>query len=140
MKSSSPLSGLRTPGVLMEQVRTETPGMDRGELIVRAAFARIDLVALATAVGCIGALGLWATTAILLVRGAPAGTEVGPHLILLSNFMPGYSVSWPGSLVGVLYGFLIGMVLGALIAAIWNLIHHIYLVGMVSRRNFASDL
>jgi len=113
---------------------------DRGELIVRAAFARFDVVALAIAMGCVGALGLWAATAILLVKGAPPGVSVGPHLALLTNFLPGYSVSWTGSVVGLFYGFVIGVGLGGLIAVVWNIVHHIYLVLAVSRRYFAGDL
>lgn len=113
---------------------------DRGALIVRAAFARFDVIALAIAMGCVGALCLWSATAILLVKGAPPGVSVGPHLALLTNFLPGYSVSWPGSLVGLFYGFLIGLVLGALISAVWNIVHHIYLVLAVTRRYFAGDL
>jgi len=65
---------------------------------------------------------------------------VGPHLALLTNFLPGYRVSWPGSFVGLFYGFLIGMVLGCLIGAVWNIVHHIYLVLAVTRRYFAGDL
>ncbi len=113
---------------------------DHGELIVRAAFARFDLVALAIAIGCVVALGLWAATTILLVKGAPPGVAVGPHLALLANFLPGYSVSWPGSVVGLFYGFLIGAALGVLIAAVWNIVHHVYLVLVVTRRYFAGDL
>ncbi len=113
---------------------------DRGELIVRAAFARFDVVALAVAMGCVGALGLWAATAILLVKGAPPGVSVGPHLALLTNFLPGYSVSWLGGFVGLFYGFLIGFVFGGLIAVVWNIVHHIYLVLAVTRRYFAGDL
>ena len=114
--------------------------LDRGELIVRAAFARFDLIALAIAIGAVGALALWTATAILLVKGAPPGVDVGPHLALLANFLPGFSVSWPGSVVGLFYGFLIGAGLGVLIAAVWNIVHHIYLVLVVTRRYFAGDL
>lgn len=113
---------------------------DRGELIVRAAFARFDVVALAIAMGCVGALVLWSATAILLVKGAPPGINVGPHLALLTNFLPGYHVSWPGSVVGLFYGFLIGAGLGGLIAVVWNIVHHIYLVLAVTRRYFGGDL
>jgi hypothetical protein len=109
-------------------------------MIVRAAFARFDFVALAVAVGSVAALGLWAATAILLVKGAPPGVEVGPHLALLANFLPGYSVTWGGATVGLVYGFLIGAALGVLIAIVWNLIHHVYLVLAVTRRYFAGDL
>lgn len=124
----------------MEQSRLQRSAPDRGELIVRAAFARFDFVALAVAMGSVAALGLWAATAILLAKGAPPGVEVGPHLALLANFLPGYSVSWSGAAVGLVYGFLIGAVLGVLIAIVWNLIHHVYLVVAVTRRYFAGDL
>jgi hypothetical protein len=113
---------------------------DRGELIVRAAFARFDVVALAVSVGCIGALGLWGATVILIVKGAPPGIDVGPHLALLAHFLPGYDVSLSGSFVGLFYGFLIGVGLGGLIAIAWNIVHHMYLVLAVSRRYFAGDL
>ena len=124
----------------MEQSRLQRSPPDRGEMIVRAAFARFDFVALAVAVGSVTALGLWAATAILLVKGAPPGVEVGPHLALLANFLPGYSVTWGGAAVGLVYGFLIGAALGVLIAIVWNLIHHVYLVLAVTRRYFAGDL
>jgi hypothetical protein len=124
----------------MEQSRLQRSPPDRGELIVRAAFARFDFVALAVAMGSVAALGLWAATAILLAKGAPPGVEVGPHLALLANFLPGYSVSWGGAAVGVFYGFLLGAALGVLIAIVWNLIHHVYLVVAVTRRYFAGDL
>jgi len=114
--------------------------LDRGDLIVRAAFARLDVVALAVAVGCVWALGLWAATAILLVKGAPPDMGVGNHLALLGHFLPGYTVSWPGSVLGLLYGFLIGVVIGTVVGAVWNLAHHIYLVLMVTRNYFAGDL
>ena len=122
------------------EVRDSHSMRDRGELIVRAAFARFDVVALGIATGCVGALGLWAATAILLVKGAPPGVTVGPHLALLANFLPGYNVSWPGSVVGLFYGFLVGLGFGVLIAVVWNTVHHIYLVQTVTRRFFAGDL
>ena len=122
------------------KVRNAHSMRDRGELIVRAAFARFDVVALGIAMGCVGALALWAATAILLVKGAPPGVTVGPHLALLTNFLPGYNVSWPGSIVGLFYGFLIGLGFGVLIAMVWNIVHHIYLVQAVTRRYFAGDL
>ena len=113
---------------------------NRGELIARAAFARFDLVALGTAMGCVGALALWVATAVLLLKGAPPGVSVGPHLALLSNFFPAYSVSWPGSFVGLVYGFVVGFGLGTLIAVLWNVAHHIYFLRAVTRGYFADDL
>ena len=78
---------------------------DHGELIARAAFARLDVVALAVAMGCVFALGLWFATAMLLMKDTPPGVPIGPHLALLANFLPGYRVSWIGSLLGAFYGF-----------------------------------
>lgn len=113
---------------------------DRGELIARAAFARLDVVALAAAMGCVFALGLWLATAMLLMKNTPPGIPVGPHLALLANFLPGYSVSWIGSLLGALYAFFIGGAFGAVVAAVWNVAHHIYFVVATTRRFFAGDL
>ena len=122
------------------KVRNSNSKEDRGEWIVRSAFARFDLVALGIAMGCVGALCLWGATAVLMVKGAPPGAAVGPHLALLTNFLPGYSVSWPGSVVGLIYGFFLGLGVGVLIAMVWNVVHHIYLVQAVTRRYFAGDL
>ena len=100
----------------------------RADVIVRTAFARLDMVALAVATGTLGALALFSATAWLLLLGAPPGVQVGPHLSLLAHYLPGYSVTWSGSLLGVAYGFAVGSVAGAAIGAFWNLIHHIYLL------------
>ncbi len=35
--------------------------------------------------GCVGALCLWGATAVLMVKGAPPGAAVGPHLALLTQ-------------------------------------------------------
>jgi hypothetical protein len=121
----------------MTYVRTRA---DRGEQIVRAAFARLDAIALAIAAGCVGALGLWAATAMLLAKGAPPGVAVGPHLALLANYLPGYAVSWPGSFVGLLYGFVLGAIVGMLVAIVWNSAHHVYLALATANNYFGGEL
>ena len=110
----------------------------RADLIVQAAFARLDIVALAVAAGAIGALLLFLATAWLLVRGAPPGVHVGPHLGLLAQFLPGYSVSWLGGLAGIFYGFLIGWCSGAAVGVFWNLIHYIYLLALGGRDHLSA--
>ena len=117
----------------------DSPG--RNNLIVKAVFARLDIVALAIAAGVIGASLLCLATAWLVLRGAPPGVQVGPHLGLLANYLPGYSVTWVGSIVGVIYGFLIGFCCGTAVGAFWNLIHYVYLLAL-SRGNplGATDL
>jgi hypothetical protein len=102
----------------------------RTDAIVQATFARIDILALAIAAGVVGAFVLFLATAWLLVRGAPPGVEVGPHLALLAHFLPGYRVSWGGSAVGFIYGFLIASCAGALVGVFWNSIHYAYLLAL----------
>ena len=65
----------------------------------------------------LGAIALFLATSILLIRG---GQDVGKHLQLLRYYMPGYTVSWPGALLGMVYGGALGAVTGASIAKISN--------------------
>lgn len=61
--------------------------------------------------------GLFLATIVLVIKG---GENVGQHLKLLSVFLPGYSVTFLGSLVGFVYLFVIGYILGRLIGVIYN--------------------
>ena len=142
MKASDSTSALPAAGIRIEPSTTAYARSkpDRGELIARAAFARLDVVALAVAMGCVFALVLWFATVMLLTRDTPPGVPIGPHLSLLANFFPGYTVSWIGCLVGALYAFLIGCGFGWIVAAVWNVAHHTYLVIATTRRYFAGDL
>jgi hypothetical protein len=107
--------------------------MDADKAILMAAFAKIDIPAFAIALGSIFALLLFGATVTLLLKGAPPGSEVGTHLQLIGIYLPGYTVSWPGSLVGAAYGGLIGALLGAFIAILWNLTHLLYITMIVIR-------
>ncbi len=80
-------------------------------------FTRLDPLAFGLALGLILGLAVFAATALLLLRGGPV---VGPHLQLLSNFFIGYSVTWPGALIGLLYGVVVGFVFGGLFAYLRN--------------------
>lgn len=113
--------------------------MDRSERIVRATFARLDILALAAALGVLFASLLFIATAVLLLRGAPEGATVGPHLGLLAQFLPGYSVSWPGAVVGLVHGAIIGGLLGLTVGVFWNFVHHVLLM-LVYRRITAGSL
>ena len=72
---------------------------------------------LAIVFATLGAIALFLATSILLIRG---GQDVGKHLQLLRYYMPGYTVSWPGALLGTVYGAAFGAVTGASIAKISN--------------------
>ncbi len=72
---------------------------------------------LAIVMGAIAGSGLFLATVFLVVRG---GRNVGMHLSLLSQFFPGYSVTYVGSMIGLLYGFAAGYVAGWCIAWLYN--------------------
>jgi hypothetical protein len=85
--------------------------------LLAVAVARLRAGIMAFVFAAFGGAGLFLATAWLLVRGGP---NVGQHLGLLSNYFPGYSVSWPGSLLGFVYGALSGAVVGSSLAWIYN--------------------
>lgn len=91
-----------------------TPAEER---LIEAAIARLRTGVMAVVFGLVGGMGLFIATAWLLLRG---GRNVGQTLGLLRHYFPGYSVTWPGSLVGFAYGALVGAIAGGLIAWIYN--------------------
>lgn len=101
-------------------------------MIVRAAFARLDITALAVAAGVVGGFLIFCSTAWLLLRGAPPGVHIGPHLGLLTNYLPGYSVTWPGSVIGFVYGLAGGVAIGGSFGVVWNMVHYVYMLRLGS--------
>jgi hypothetical protein len=93
------------------------PPTEREALAIRTAVARLRTGVVAVAMGTMGGLILFLATAWLLIRGGP---NVGATLGLLSNYFPGYSVSWPGAFVGLVYGILTGGLAGGAMAWIYN--------------------
>jgi len=53
------------------------------------------------------------------VRG---GDVVGPHLGLLDNYFPGYTVTWGGAVLGFIYGAVLGGAAGWSLAWLYNMI------------------
>lgn len=72
---------------------------------------------LGLALGITSGLAIFVATNCLVIKG---GDVVGPHLGLLSQFFFGYSVTFPGSFIGMAYGFLLGYVSGWVIAVVYN--------------------
>ncbi len=73
---------------------------------------RVNARAWGLATGLLLGLGLFVLTNVLVLRG---GQDVGMHLGRLSQVLPGYDVSFVGSLVGFVYAFVIGYALGRLL-------------------------
>jgi hypothetical protein len=44
----------------------------------------------------------------------------GEILLVIKSFYPGFSISWPGVLVGAIYGFIDGFIGGWLFAWVYN--------------------
>jgi len=81
------------------------------------ALARLNERAWGVAMGLLLGLGLLVATLFLVIKG---GENVGAHLGLLGIFLPGYSVTVVGSLVGFVYAFVIGYAFGRIIGLIYN--------------------
>jgi hypothetical protein len=84
---------------------------------LRTAIARLRASIVAVVFGLTAGGGLMVATAWLVIRG---GEEVGPHLGLLRHYLPGYSVTWPGAMLGLIYGTLIGAIVGFAVAWVYN--------------------
>jgi protoporphyrinogen oxidase len=79
------------------------------EKIIQFVFARLDPVALGTAIGVMCGLALFLATTVLLLKG---GRVVGPTLSLLSQYLPGYRVTWSGAFIGLVEAGVAGFMIG----------------------------
>jgi hypothetical protein len=99
------------------------PGVDPLdlELEIGNTLLRLNERAWGIALGLLLGLGLFLATNILVIRG---GDVVGPHLGLLGVYLPGYRVTFAGSIVGFIYMFVIGYGFGRLVGRVYNRIAH----------------
>lgn len=112
----------RTPGP--PAAGPEWPPRASGAAALRLLAARLHPVALGGALAIVcGGLLLTATN-ILVLKGGP---QVGAHLGLLSQYLPGYDVSPAGSVLGMLYASAAGFALGWLAATLRNTLLSVYL-------------
>lgn len=97
-----------------------TAQLTGGEPLPRAlelAFAPLYKKAFGLAVGTAAGLSVVALTAVHLI----AQPQEALNIELLSEYFYGYTVSWPGVLVGALWGFFSGFVAGWFVAFCRNL-------------------
>lgn len=85
--------------------------------LIHTAIVRLRARVMAMVFGMVSGTGLFLATVTLLAR---RGDDVGPHLALLNNFFPGYTVTWPGAFIGFAYGALSGAIIGWSVAWIYN--------------------
>lgn len=81
------------------------------------AFARIDKLGFATALGAVSGLLIFLTTLFLSIKG---GEVVGPNLRLLGQYFFGYSVTVKGAFIGMAHSFSWGFIFGWLVAYFRN--------------------
>jgi len=86
------------------------------ELIERVA-VRLNAATVGLVLGFLFGAAIFVATIWLVIKGGP---NPGAHLVLLSQFFPGYSVTFPGSILGFVYGFLVGFVTGVVLGAVYN--------------------
>jgi hypothetical protein len=84
---------------------------------LRNALLRLNARAWGIGMGLLLGVTFFLATNLLVVRG---GQNVGQHLGLLSVYLPGYSVSFFGSLIGFVYAFVGGYGLGRIIGSVYN--------------------
>jgi hypothetical protein len=106
-----------------EQEYHEEQKVVSDDAIIKA-FARIDKLGFATAIGTVSGLGFCLATLWLIIKG---GDVVGPNMALLGQFFLGYTVTVKGAVIGFLYGFTWGFLLGWLFAYLRNLFIAFYL-------------
>jgi uncharacterized membrane protein YedE/YeeE len=85
--------------------------------LVRDAVVRLRSRVMALVFAMVGGAGLFLTTVWHLLR---EGRREAPNIELLNNYFPGYSVTWPGALLGLAYGAITGAVLGWVVAWVYN--------------------
>lgn len=98
-------------------VVTGTDNTDWNEEDLGREIVRLDGTILALVLGLMSGLLIFVATNWLVIKG---GESIGPHLALLGQFFPGYSVSFVGSLAGLAYGTVLGSVAGWSISRVYN--------------------
>lgn len=114
---------------IREQVTEHDPEEVLGSTLPHA-FFKLDRVALGLSMGVVGGTLLLLATLALVLKG---GAVVGPNLGLLREYFPGYSVTAPGSVLGLFYGFGSGFVIGWTVAFFRNAMVFLY-TAIVHRR------
>lgn len=102
--------GTRIADILLSTQPSDNP-------VLKPTILRLHGMSLGLAVGAMAGLGLFCSTAWLVLRGTAADSV---HAALLANYIPGYTVSLFGGLLGGLELFVFVFVASLLLAAVYN--------------------
>ncbi len=78
---------------------------------------RLNAQAWGVSFGLLLGVGLFVATIVLVAKGGP---NVGQHLGLLREYLPGYRVTVAGAFLGFIYAFFFGYALGRIIGVVYN--------------------
>jgi len=110
-------SQMGTLALTQPQVPASVPLTAHSGLVT--AFARMDKLAFAVALGLVAGLVTFTATLFLVIKG---GETVGRNMYLLSEFFFGYTVSVTGAMIGFAYSFLWAFLWGWTFAYLRNFI------------------
>jgi protoporphyrinogen oxidase len=103
-EATSRVTGSMPQSEVLESTQPQVPSPILSPVsdgLIRA-FAQIDKLALATAVGSVAGLASFLATIFLVFKD---GSRIGPHLELLAQLFSGYTVTIEGAFVGLSYSF-----------------------------------
>lgn len=94
------------------------------EELVMTRLMRLNAVLQGIVTGTLLGLAIFVATNWLILKGGHIGPDgepvIGPHLVLLRQFLVGYRVTFLGSLIGAAYGLGLGFLIGYSVARIYN--------------------
>jgi len=85
--------------------------------VVTQVVVRMSAAVTGVVLGSLFGGALFLATLWLVIKGGP---NPGPHLSLLRQYFPGYSVTWGGSFLGLLYGYAVGFISGYILGRVYN--------------------
>jgi hypothetical protein len=108
-------------------------------IVLNAIFAKIDKTAFALASGLIYFLGMFVITAIIICKSTTPDMLLESNLQSLSYYLPGYSLTWVGNIIGSIYLGIIGALIGFMFAIFWNLVHYLYLAVIINKLGLLTE-
>lgn len=88
--------------------------------LLKTRVIRLNETVTGLSIGLLAGVVLFCATIILVLKGAPPGQPVGPHLELLNQVFIGYHVTFLGSLIGFAYALVSGGIIGYCGAKVYN--------------------
>jgi len=107
--STAPAAWMKGPS-LPQKIPSEEEAITR--VVVRMNATMTGIV-----IGLLLGIGLFLATLWLVIKGGP---NPGPHLALLGQYFPGYSVSFLGALIGFAYALALGFATGFILGNLYN--------------------